>query len=318
MTRHTSIADTLLARAQEAPPVVAKELEAAAKKLESYSHAPGDRKAAARITPVLTPAVVDALGEAFIALRRAELEGTDPIWDNEFKQADYAFAALLLASEDPALAAAAAPHLDALVELVPRLHSDHIEHLNYLASADTEQDGRIKAAAAAVIEAQPATLAEQWAEALGLDLPREYWTLTLILKLVEPDKEDFTTPRIDAALLADIRNYPGDSTDWNIRIGLFSRNTLGGSRAPASDRGIPLGSYHREDRKGEAIVEGALEPAQTPFDFPRILADLRAAHPELNYDLAKLSVSGGPGRLGSAARKKRLREWLAGDWTPEA
>ncbi|MDR2255520.1 MAG: hypothetical protein LBE25_05930 [Arthrobacter sp.] len=317
MTRHSSLGERLVQRAEGASPAAAKELEKAAKKLASFSHAPGDRRAAGRIEAVLTPSVVRALGEEFVAVRTAELEDPDPLWGSEFRQADHAFVALLIAAEDPALRVDALPQLDRIVELIPRLNPDHVEHLNYLSSADTEQDRRIKAATAAALDAQPPTLAQQWAEALGLDLPREHWSLTLILKPEAPDEADFTTPRIDTAILADIKNYPGAGTDWNIRIGVLGMNSLGGSGQPARYRGFDLGSYRREDRTGEHIVEGSLEPAQTPFDFPRIVADLRAAHPELRYDFAKLSASGGPGRLWSAARKKRLRAWLAGEWTPE-
>lgn len=308
-----TISDALRARAQAASEPESGQLEKAAKKLESYSRAPGDRSKLLAMAPVLTPAVVDALGREFVRLRSEEIESPDEVFGSEFRQADYAFGALLIAAEDPSLRDTAVARLDDVVALVPRMNAGHVEHLNYLASGDGDQDRLIKTAAAEFIAGQPATLAEEFADALGLDLPREYWSLTVGLKNVDEDSPK--VPRLDATIWADIKNYPGNTTRWNIRIGTLGMDPLGDDSGREVSSGRTVGRYHRDARRGDESIEGFVTPAATPFDFPRIIADLRAAHPTLEYDFAKLSVSGGPGRLGTAARKKRLRDWLSGAWS---
>ncbi|NHB84204.1 hypothetical protein G7085_05040 [Tessaracoccus sp. HDW20] len=110
----------------------------------------------------------------------------------------------------------------------------------------------------------------------------------------------------------EITNYHGDRTDWSIRIGTMSTQVLGGSARPSMYGHDELGRY---DRKGcdptDEGIAGSVSPVQGPPDFPRVLAELEAAHPALRYDYAKLSASGRPGRLLPPTRKRQLISWLS-------
>lgn len=315
MPEHPRISDRLRDRAVSHPSEAAA-LETAATKLESYAKAPADLKAAAKIASVLTPAVVDALGEAFVALRTDELTGgPDPIWGYEFQQADHAFAALLIGAATPELSDVALARLEDVSALLPRLAPQQAEHIHYLTSDATDLDVAVQlhSAAAERLAQEPPTLGERWADELGLDLPREHWSLTLGIPLAWPGAKKLSDHPLDGTVWADVANYPGDRTRWNIRIGTLGRDRLGENNASPVERGVPLGQFRREDLRGDQVIAGAIAPAESPFDFPRVLADLEAADPVLRFDLKRLSVSGGPGRLGSAARKKALREWLGRD-----
>ncbi len=56
MDIRATISERLLSEAADSVPAQARELEKAARKIASYSRAPGNRKQADRITPVLTAA----------------------------------------------------------------------------------------------------------------------------------------------------------------------------------------------------------------------------------------------------------------------
>lgn len=313
MPTQTPISQRLVALATNAESDDAQALVKAAKKLESYDRAPGGRKNADRIAPVLTPAVVRALGEAFVDLRTEEVtDGTD-IRGSEYVQADYAFAALLIASQDPVLAAAAEPAVQAVIALLPSMEARSAEHIHHLSGeyAKVEAAGRLRAAAMERLEQEPETLASVWARDLGLDLPKSYWSLTIGLANLDVENGDGQPTRIDATIWADVKSYPGVKSDWNIRIGTIGRDQLG-----ESDRRT-RGDYERTSRSGGLVLEGHVDPAESPFDFPRVVQEIQAAHPELVFDFAKLSLSGGPGRLGTPTRKKRIAAWLKGEWTPE-
>lgn len=199
----------------------------------------------------------------------------------------------------------AIPLLDEVIELMPIMVPAHGEHLNYLSSADTAQDRRIKAAAATYIAGPPATVAEEWSQALGLELPREYWSLTVSLKVLDPESPD--VPALDATIDADVKNYPGDASNWNLRIGTQSMNPLGDERGGKEYLGKPVGSCRRDGRRTHLVIEGQITPAQSIYDFPRVVADLLAAHPELSYNFAGLSISGGP----EPARQRSPQEAVA-------
>ena len=316
MAETPTIVSILTDRAQASPADTARELEKAAKKIGSYSRAPGKRKDAERVTSVLTPAVVEALGDAFIAVRTYELDNPLPLLGPDFRQADHAFAALLIGAADPALEAMALRGVDQVVALLPRMSAKQAEHIHYLAKQfpEVEAANRLHAAAKGVLAQFPETAGEAWARELGLDLPNEYWSISLGLDPVVADTEETRRrPRrwFEAIILADITSYPGDHTTWSIRIGTTNRDMLGWDRAAPQERGVPVGTYDREDRAPYERIAGAVVPPQSPSEFPRVLADLEAAHPELRYDYAKLSVSGSPGRLLSPAKKKLLIAWLS-------
>lgn len=317
MTFHAKISERLREKACHADAVHALALEKAAKKIESFSRAPGDAKQATRMSPVLTPEVLDALGRAFIELRTDEAElGTHELYGPDFRQADHAFGALLYGAATAEFADVAVRHLDAITALLPRMTPPQAEHINYLTPAPhgIEAIARVHAAARERLDQEPGTIAEKWSDQLRLELPREHWSLTLGIPLAWPDAKKLSAHPLDATVWADVANYPGDKTRWNIRIGTLGRHRLGEANASPSERGIPLGHYHREWRRDESKnIRGSVEPAQSPSDFPRVLAELERAHPEVRFDLKRLSVSGGPGRLGTAARKKALREWLGSE-----
>lgn len=317
MAHTPNILQILTDLAAAAPAATARELEKAAKKLESYSRAPGNRKDADRIVSVLTPAVVEALGDAFVEVRADEIVNPHPVFGAEFRRADYAFAALLVGALDPALEEMALRGVEKVIELLPRMTPQQAEHIQYLSKLypEVEAADRLHAAATQLLSQQPETPGERWARELGLDLPNEYWSISLGLDPIVTPRED--SPRrlrrwFDAIILADITNFPGDRTQWSIRIGATDRTVLGASDAAPVHRGVPLGAYDRDHHTTDERIAGAVVPPQEPLDFPRVLAELEAAHPELRYDYAKLSVSGRPGRLISPTKKKLLIAWLSG------
>lgn len=313
MPTETSISHRLVAIAASSGADDAEALVNAAKKLEAFDRAPGGRKQADRIAPVLTPAVVRAMGEAFVALRTEETAEGPGIWGSEFVQADYAFAALLVASQDPSLAVAAEPAVDAILALLPTLEPMAAEHIHYLSGEypKVEAAGRLRAAALERLDQEPETVATAWARDLGLDLPNAHWSLTIGLFNLDLENGGDQPTQIDATIWADVRNFPGVKSAWNIRIGTIGCEMLG-----QGDRGA-WGGYERTSRPRGIVVEGHVEPAKSPLDFPRIVQEIQAAHPEIDFNFAKLSVTGGPGRIGTPARKKRIAAWLKGEWTPE-
>ena len=310
MDIRATISERLLSEAADSVPAQARELEKAARKIASYSRAPGNRKQADRIAPVLTAAAVTALGEAFLALREEEINDPHPVFGNEFRQADYAFAALLIAAGDPELEPTSRPSIERVIALIPDMDTQQAEHVHYLSGqySGLEAAGSLHTAAASHLGHHPETEADVWARQLSLDLPKEYWQISVAIPSV------LTTGPLDANVFADITNFTGDRTDWNIRIGAINRDMLGGSHAPAVSRGVELGHYSRESRReGGPAIDGAIAPAQSFFDLPRVLADLEAAHPELSFDREALTARGGPGRLATPSRKKLLKAWLTAE-----
>lgn len=308
MSDHESIVDLLLAAAEGASPARADELKKASSKLQSFSRAPGTRKQADRIASVLTPAVVAALGQAFVDVRAEEIQNPPhPAIGNEYQWADYAFAALLVGAGSPELAEAAEPEIDKVVALLPKMDTSATEHLLYLSSLYPEVDAavRVHAAASERLAQEPETDGERWAKELGLDMPLGYWSLAFDLPAVQDDR------RLDAHIYAAVESFPGVKTTWRISIGTTGTNALGGTGLPAEYRGFAPGQYRRYFSGGEDFIEGSITPAQDPSELPRVLADLEAAHPELTFDRAALTATGGPGRLGTAARKKKLIAWLS-------
>lgn len=308
MALNPDIATRLRTTASTAPAPQAKELEKAAKKLESFSRAPGDLKQAERIGAVLTPAVVEAMGEAFFELRREEIANPHPHFGPDFQQADYAFSALLIATDSPELEPAGTTALARVVDLIPTMTPQQAEHIAYLGQQFSHLAAAAapRAAAQQVLAQQPSTEGTAWARDLGLALPDQFWSISLCL---EPLLEDGMR-WFDAFIYVDIANYPGDKTNWNIRIGTMNMNKLGGDSEPASYLGVKLGDYEREGFE-EGIISGSITPPQSLAELPRVLAELEAAHPELRYDYAKLSASGRPGRLLSPTKKKLIGAWLA-------
>jgi len=304
MDEYRGISERLAAMADEADATVATALNAAAAKIGSFSRAPGKRKDADRVAAVLTPEVVDALGEAFIGVREEEIQ--DPPHEFigcEFQQADYAFAALLIASAEPGLDAPALAALERVEQMIGRMAPKQAEHVQFLAGLypETPRSAALQAATSARLSDEPLTVAGAWAEELGLDLPAEFWSLSLTVPgTVEGG-------RADVLIAMNLDNTPGSDTRWSMRIGAINSNSLGGNRPP-SRPDTDHGHYDRND----AIV-GQLPPATNPIELPRVLADLERQHPNLSYDRAALSVSGTPGRLISPTKKKLLIAWLSGD-----
>lgn len=304
MTEDLGISERLAAMADEADPTVAKVLNAAATKIGSFSRAPGNRKDADRVAGVLTPEVVRALGEAFVGVREAEIQ--DPPHEFigcEFQQADYAFAALLIASADPALDAPALPALEQVEGMVERMLPKQAEHIQYLAGLypESPRSAALRAAVAARLSDEPVTVAGAWAQALGLDLPAEFWSIYLTVPGAVDDGH------ADVLITLNLDNTPGTDTAWSVRIGAMNSNSLGGNRAP-SRPDSEHGHYNRKD-----VIVGQVTPAADPIDLPRVLDDLERQHPNLRYDRSAIKVSGSPGRLISPKKKKLLIAWLAGD-----
>jgi hypothetical protein len=298
----TSITERLDAEAEKGGPHAA-ELRATVAKLDSYSRAPGTRKQADRIGAVLTPAVVRALGDAFLAMREEEIAGpASSVFGPDFRQGDYALAGLLLASATPDLADAALPSLQRVRDLVERMLPKQAEHVQYLVGLYPESPlaSELGDAARQRLGQEPATLAATWASSIGLDLPATYWSLYLVIPA------GLEVGHIDASLVLDLDNTPGSETRWSIRIGAINSDELGGNR-----RSSYTGGYARVGRR--TTLEGRIEPASSPEELPRVLRDLEAAHPEVTWDRAGLKVSGSPGRLVSPTKKKRLIGWLSED-----
>jgi len=300
MTPSPSITERLQAEAKKGGPH-SSELTATIAKLDSYSRAPSTRKQADRIGAILTPVVLRALGDAFLALREEEIAAPPSlVYGPEFRQADYVLAGLLLASATPDLAEAALPVLERVRDLVPRMLPKQAEHVQYLIGLYPESPLAPELADAARLRLvqEPATLAATWAASIGLDLPATYWSLYLVVPA------DLEAGRIDASLVMSLDNTPGSETRWSIRIGAMNSDELGGNR-----RSSYTGGYARTGRR--ASIEGHVEPASAPEELPRVLRDLEVAHPEVTWDRAGLKVSGSPGRLISPTKKKRLIGWLA-------
>ena len=306
MVVHETIIERFEQRAASAEPDVAAALTAAAKKIASFSRAPGKRKDADRMAAVLSPDVVVALGEAFLDVRREEIDDPPhPLFGCEFREADYAFAALLVAAGDPALAPSAQEPLERVTALVARMEPKQAEHIQYLAGLYPEvaAAGPLREAAGARLGQEPETPSARWARELGLDLPAEFWSVYFLVPGAVSEG------RADVSIAANWSNQPGDGdTVWSIRLGVMNANSLGGNRS-VSGPDSPHGVYDRQDR--DAAITGAIAPATGPEDLPRVLADLERAHPELSYDRQASKISGTPGRLITPKKKKVLIDWLS-------
>ncbi|WP_197513038.1 hypothetical protein [Tessaracoccus coleopterorum] len=66
------------------------------------------------------------------------------------------------------------------------------EHIFFLTGLFPELDAadRLRAAAAQVLGRQPETVGEAWSRELGLGLPEDYWSVSLSLDPVVPEKEE--------------------------------------------------------------------------------------------------------------------------------
>lgn len=265
----------------------------------------GRRADAERMTPVLTPQVVTALGEEFLGTWTAAVDAPETVGFFYLPQGNYAFAALLIAAGDPSLAAAAAPLLEKTLELVPRMTPKQAENVFYLSGLwpELEVAQRLNVAAESRLSGEPESVAERWAREVGLDLPHTYWSLSIAIPATT------TLGRVDANIYADIKHFPGNPSTWNIRIGALSRDPLG-SNYPW--RGPELAAYERTIAPSNVPLAGAILPASDPLDFPRVLADIEQTHADLRFDRSALSASGGPGRLATPTRKKQLIAWLGG------
>lgn len=300
MTSSRSIVDRLNSRARQATPGIAEQLESAAKKLESYTRAPGSRKEADRMTSVLTPPVVQALGDELVNQLREE-EGEEGL---EFSllqpERDYALASLLIASANPDLSAPALTALDTIGEMLGQLSTKQVEHLHWLTGiyGGSDEVDRMHTAAEVLLAQEPQSEAAQWANELNLELPSGAWSVHI---LVPGNLEE---GRADIGVQVFLRNVPGGGSSWKMQIGAMSANALGGDRNPSypdSDHGV-------YDRAGK--ITGEIVPAEGPGDIPRVLRDLERAHEALTYDRSAAKVSGSPGRLFSPKKKKRVIAWL--------
>lgn len=302
MTPHENISDKLeaVAKTTDSEPVRAA-LTKAAKKIASYSRAPGNRKDADRMTGVLTPEVVTALGNAFLENRSAEIAGLDAgLFSPEFRQSDYAFAALLIASGDPVLSEAAHEPIARVAELIEQMDPNQTEHVQFLAGLypDVEASAVLLAATRARLAGEPQTLAESWASQLGLGLPAEYWAVNLAIPC------ELAEGRADASVFVDIEHRPGTPSRWSIRIGAINRDVLGVDRW-----GPDAGSLVAYDR-GRGVA-GQVRAATGPDELPRILRDIEETQTGLTFQRVALKVSGSPGRLISPTKKKLIIAWLA-------
>lgn len=302
MTRHENISDRLEAAATTAATEqVRAALTKAAKKIASYSRAPGNRKDADRVAGVLTPEVVTALGAAFLENRSAEIDGLDTgLFSPEFRQSDYALAGLLIASGDPALADAAQEPIARVAELIEQMDPNQTEHVQFLAGLypDFGASAALLEAARARLAKEPQTLAASWASQLGLGLPAEYWAVNLAIPC------ELAEGRADATVFADIEHRPGTPSRWSLRIGAINRDVLGADRWASAE-----GNLVAYDR-GRGVA-GRIRAAAGPDDLPRILRDIEETQTGLTFQREALKVSGSPGRLISPTKKKLIIAWLA-------
>lgn len=302
MTRNENISDRLEASAATADSQhVRAALTKAAKKFASYSRAPGKRKDADRAASVLTPEVVAVVGDALVQTRTAELAGLAAgAFSPEFRESDYALAALLVASGDSELADSAGEPISRLTALVEQMDPNQAEHVQFVAGfyPELESSAVLRTAARARLGLEPETLAASWASRLGLNLLAEYWAVNLAIPC------ELTGARADAGVYVDIEHRPGIPSKWSIRIGAINRDVLGADRWGPGE-----GSLVAFDR-GRGVA-GQVRPATGPDDLPRILRDIEQLHPGLAFDRDALNASGSPGRLITPTKKKLIIAWLA-------
>jgi hypothetical protein len=307
VTRPATISDRLEQRAAGADAATAKELTTAAMKIASYSRAPGKRKDADRVAAVLTPAVVEALGEAFVAMRTEEIDAPDSVFGAEFQQADHAFAGLLIASADPALEASAYRALREVETLVERMDTKQAEHVQYLAGLYPEAAAAapLRAAATERLGQEPETVQEEWARELGLEMPTGFWSFYVTVP------GELADGHADVGVSIQVENMPGQAGEWRVRIGAMSANALGGNRNP-SYPDSEHGTYERRGSARTPDVAGSVAPAEHPRDIARVLADLERAHADrgLTYDRSAIKGTGSPGRVLTPTRKKKMAAWL--------
>lgn len=311
MSFHPTIAERLEALAADAQAPVATQLRSAAKKLGSYSRAPGARAQAERVSGILTPAAVEAMGAALLA--NLEDDATDDRqWNSpEVVQTGYATCGLLIASSDDDISPIALKVLDRLNTLVPTLLPGQVESVQFYSGLFPESpaSSQLFQAAATRLGQEPETDAARWARTLGLDLPDTYWSLSVIVP------GNVEGGLLDVDILAYLWHYPGDHelSRWEVKFGTGNGHSLGASagQKPAL-AGWEHGEYDRTDRHGPTIA-GTVAPVEDLCDLPRVIADLERAHPELTYDRAAITTSGRPGRLITPTKKKKLVAWLQGD-----
>ncbi|PPF47317.1 hypothetical protein C5B85_03405 [Pseudoclavibacter sp. AY1F1] len=303
MTQHESISERLEAAATASDSSVTRTaLARAAKKFASYARAPGNRKDADRVAGVLTPEVVAVVGDALVQTRTTEIGGLAAgAFSPEFRESDYALAALLIASGDSELSNSAEEPISRLAALVEQMDPNQAEHVQFVAGLYPELacSTALRTAARARLGLEPETLAASWASGLGLNLPAEYWAVNLAIP------SELAEGRADAGVYVDIEHRPGTPSRWSLRLGAINRDVLGADRwrPPKSS---PLAAYDR----GHGVA-GEVPPAGSPNDLPRILRDLEAAHPGLSFEREALKASGSPGRLLSPTKKKLIIAWLS-------
>lgn len=163
MTRNENISDRLEAAAATADSQhVRAALTKAAKKFASYSRAPGKRKDADRVASVLTPEVVAVVGDALVRTHTVEIAGLDAgVFSPEFRESDYALAALLIASGDSELADSAEESISRLATLVAQMDPNQAEHVQFVAGLypELESSAALRTAARARLGLEPETLA---------------------------------------------------------------------------------------------------------------------------------------------------------------
>lgn len=277
-----------------------------------YVSAPGKRADAERISKVLTPAVVEAMGAALLANLHDDATDEREWATPEPVHTGYTFCGLLIASGDATLAPAALRSLEELGGLMESLLPRQVESIQYLSGLFPESSAALQLfeAASERLGLEPEMDTARWARTLGLELPQTYWSLVVVVPgTVEGDWAD-----VD--ILAYIKHTPGDQdlSEWVLKFGTRNGHSLGASpgQKPALARwGWDHGEYDRTERGGPTIA-GAVEPAKDLLELPRVIADLERAHPELTYDRTAVSTSGGPGRLITPTKKKKLVAWLQG------
>lgn len=311
MSFHLTIAEHLETLATDAEAPVATQLRATAKKLGSYSRAPGTRAQAERISTILTPAAVEAMGTALLANLQDDATDERPGVTPEVVQTGYATCGLLIASSDEDLSAAALNVLDRLDALFPTLLPRQVESVQFYSGLFPESPAasQLFQAAATRLGQEPETDAARWARTLGLDLPDTYWSLVVVV----PGSVEGGRPDVD--IMVYLWHYPGDHelSRWEVKVGTGNGHSLGASagQKPALS-GWEHGEYDRTGRRGPTIA-GTIAPVEDLRDLPRVIADLERAHPELTYDRTAITTSGGPGRLITPTKKKKLVAWLHGD-----
>lgn len=308
MPFHVSIADHLRDSARNAPQPLAADLEAAALKLDGFTRAPGTRKQADRIVEVLTPEVVTAIGEAFVAIRGYEIEHPEEVFGGEFRTTGYALAALINAAATPELASAAHVQLTKVLALIPSMAPLQVDQIETLSSkyCTEEVAATLRAAVRERLAREPETEADQWDKELGLGMPSGTWEIYLRVPAVMDEG------RLDAAIVIEIENYPGMGAGFSLRMGASNYNALGGGVQVIRELGLALGEYERFFPNSKRSLKGSVSLAEFINDIPGVLAQVEAAHPELHYDREAIDFSGGPGRINTPTRKKKLIAWLSG------